>query len=55
MNSATLIVIGVAPCAFHAFAISGLETIFCTSALSLATIAGGVAFGAIRPSQIVAS
>jgi hypothetical protein len=55
VNSATLIAIGLAPCAFQALATSGLETIFTTSALSRLTIAGGVFLGASRPSQIVAS
>jgi hypothetical protein len=55
VNSATLITIGCAPCAVHAFAVSGAPTMRETSALSRSTTAGGVAFGAIRPSQIVAS
>jgi len=45
----------VVPCAAQARRTSGFVVILATSALSLATTAGGVPRGAIKPSQIVAS
>src|SRR5512140_604119 len=54
-NSGTLIDMGTAPCAAQADLTSGRATILRISALSRFTISGGVALGAMMPSQIVAS
>src|SRR6185503_697779 len=51
-NSSGVIVIVVAPCFAHSDFVSGRETIFVISVFSRFTIAGGVSFGAIRPSQM---
>jgi hypothetical protein len=54
-NASDDICMAVAPCFAHSAFVSERDTIFVTSAFSRLTMAGGVFFGAINPSQITAS